>query len=64
MSGHSRVRVMWTLMQTFASLQKWIIRLADYEASPEMILDFANSIGVWRNFSEPWDMAENGFKAD
>ena len=23
---------------------------------------FANSIGVWRNFSEPWDMAENGFK--
>ncbi|MGY6743984.1 MAG: sugar phosphate isomerase/epimerase family protein [Cecembia sp.] len=23
--------------------------------------DFANSIGVWRQFSEPWDMAENGF---
>ncbi len=23
---------------------------------------FANAIGVWRNFSEPWDMAENGFK--
>ena len=23
---------------------------------------FANSIGVWRNFSEPWDMAENGYK--
>ena len=23
---------------------------------------FANSIGVWREFSEPWDMAENGFK--
>jgi len=23
---------------------------------------FANSIGVWREFSEPWEMAENGFK--
>ncbi|WP_026954963.1 sugar phosphate isomerase/epimerase family protein [Algoriphagus vanfongensis] len=23
---------------------------------------FANSIGVWRDFSEPWDMAENGYK--
>jgi D-psicose/D-tagatose/L-ribulose 3-epimerase len=23
---------------------------------------FANSIGVWREFSEPWDMAENGLK--
>lgn len=23
--------------------------------------DFANAIGVWRQFSEPWDMAENGF---
>lgn len=23
--------------------------------------DFANSIGVWRNFSEPWDMAEKGY---
>ncbi|MEB2782242.1 sugar phosphate isomerase/epimerase family protein [Algoriphagus sp. C2-6-M1] len=23
---------------------------------------FANSIGVWRNFSEPWDMAEKGYK--
>ncbi|MDP3472350.1 MAG: sugar phosphate isomerase/epimerase, partial [Algoriphagus sp.] len=23
---------------------------------------FANAIGVWRNFSEPWDMAENGYK--
>lgn len=22
---------------------------------------FANAIGVWRNFSEPWDMAENGY---
>lgn len=24
--------------------------------------DFANSIGVWREFSQPWDMAENGLK--
>ena len=24
--------------------------------------DFANSIGVWREFSDPWDIAENGFK--
>lgn len=23
---------------------------------------FANSIGVWREFSEPWDMAESGYK--
>lgn len=23
---------------------------------------FANSIGVWRNFSEPWDMAEKGYE--
>lgn len=23
---------------------------------------FANSIGVWREFSDPWDMAENGYK--
>jgi D-psicose/D-tagatose/L-ribulose 3-epimerase len=24
--------------------------------------DFANSIGVWREFSEPWDIAEKGLK--
>ena len=24
--------------------------------------DFANSIGVWREYSEPWDIAEKGFK--
>ncbi len=24
--------------------------------------DFANSIGVWREYSPPWDIAENGFK--
>jgi D-psicose/D-tagatose/L-ribulose 3-epimerase len=24
--------------------------------------DFANAIGVWREFSDPWDIAENGFQ--
>jgi D-psicose/D-tagatose/L-ribulose 3-epimerase len=24
--------------------------------------DFANSIGVWREYSKPWDIAEDGFK--
>jgi D-psicose/D-tagatose/L-ribulose 3-epimerase len=24
--------------------------------------DFANAIGVWREFSQPWEMAENGLK--
>lgn len=24
--------------------------------------DFANSIGVWREYSDPWDIAEGGFK--
>ncbi|MCF1750694.1 sugar phosphate isomerase/epimerase family protein [Mariniradius sediminis] len=24
--------------------------------------DFANAIGVWRQFSEPWEMAENGYR--
>lgn len=24
--------------------------------------EFANSIGVWREFSEPWDMAEKGYQ--
>ena len=24
--------------------------------------DFANAINVWREYSEPWDMAEAGFK--
>jgi len=24
--------------------------------------DFANAIGVWREFSKPWDIAENGLK--
>ncbi|MGB3151539.1 MAG: sugar phosphate isomerase/epimerase family protein [Maribacter sp.] len=25
-------------------------------------IDFANSINVWREFAQPWDMAEKGFK--
>ena len=25
-------------------------------------VDFANSINVWREFAQPWDMAEKGFK--
>ncbi len=24
--------------------------------------DFANAIGVWREFSDPWDIAENGYR--
>jgi D-psicose/D-tagatose/L-ribulose 3-epimerase len=24
--------------------------------------DFANSIGVWREYSDPWDIAEKGFR--
>jgi D-psicose/D-tagatose/L-ribulose 3-epimerase len=24
--------------------------------------DFANSIGVWREYSKPWDIAEKGLK--
>jgi D-psicose/D-tagatose/L-ribulose 3-epimerase len=24
--------------------------------------DFANAINVWREYSEPWDMAEGGLK--
>lgn len=24
--------------------------------------DFANSINVWREYSEPWDVAEKGFE--
>jgi D-psicose/D-tagatose/L-ribulose 3-epimerase len=49
--------------ETFASLAKvnykgWLTIEGFTRNDP----DFANSIGVWRNFSEPWDMAENGFK--
>ncbi|MDX5337431.1 MAG: sugar phosphate isomerase/epimerase [Cyclobacteriaceae bacterium] len=49
--------------ETFASLKKvgysgWLTIEGFTRNDP----DFANSIGVWRNFSEPWDMAENGYK--
>jgi len=49
--------------ETFATLAKvnykgWLTIEGFTRNDP----DFANSIGVWRNFSEPWDMAENGFK--
>ena len=32
------------------------------EAFTRNDIDFANSINVWREFSKPWDIAENGFK--
>ncbi len=56
-SGH----VPWD--ETFAALasvgyQGWLTIEGFTRNDPA----FANSIGVWRNFSEPWDMAENGFK--
>ena len=49
--------------ETFAALKKvsykgWLTIEGFTRNDPA----FANSIGVWRNFSEPWDMAENGFK--
>ncbi|WP_026951000.1 sugar phosphate isomerase/epimerase family protein [Algoriphagus mannitolivorans] len=56
-SGH----VPWD--ETFSTLKKvgysgWLTIEGFTRNDP----DFANSIGVWRNFSEPWDMAENGYK--
>jgi D-psicose/D-tagatose/L-ribulose 3-epimerase len=49
--------------ETFASLAKvdykgWLTIEGFTRNDP----DFANSIGVWREFSAPWDMAENGFR--
>ncbi|GAB3217563.1 sugar phosphate isomerase/epimerase [Algoriphagus aestuariicola] len=49
--------------ETFAALKKvdysgWLTIEGFTRNDPA----FANSIGVWRNFSEPWDMAENGYK--
>ncbi|MBN7811218.1 sugar phosphate isomerase/epimerase [Algoriphagus sp. H41] len=49
--------------ETFATLKKvgysgWLTIEGFTRNDPA----FANSIGVWRNFSEPWDMAENGYK--
>ena len=32
------------------------------EAFTRNDVDFANSINVWREFSQPWDIAENGYK--
>jgi D-psicose/D-tagatose/L-ribulose 3-epimerase len=56
-SGH----VPWD--ETFAALAKigykgWLTIEGFTRNDPA----FANAIGVWRNFSEPWDMAENGYK--
>lgn len=31
------------------------------EAFTRNDVDFANSIGVWREYNDPWDIAENGF---
>ncbi|MEJ7677345.1 MAG: sugar phosphate isomerase/epimerase family protein [Segetibacter sp.] len=49
--------------ETFSSLAKinykgWLTIEAFSRNDP----DFANSIGVWREFSKPWDIAENGLK--
>ncbi|MBD0258508.1 MAG: sugar phosphate isomerase/epimerase [Cytophagales bacterium] len=48
--------------ETFATLaainyQGWLTIEAFTRSDP----DFANAINVWREFSEPWDMARNGF---
>ena len=49
--------------ETFAALKKvgysgWLTIEGFTRNDPA----FANSIGVWREFSAPWDMAENGYK--
>lgn len=49
--------------ETFAALKKvgysgWLTIEGFTRNDPA----FANSIGVWREFSAPWDMAENGHK--
>jgi D-psicose/D-tagatose/L-ribulose 3-epimerase len=56
-SGH----VPWD--ETFAALKKvgyqgWLTIEGFTRNDPA----FANAIGVWREFSAPWDMAENGYK--
>ncbi|QEC51375.1 D-psicose/D-tagatose/L-ribulose 3-epimerase [Anseongella ginsenosidimutans] len=56
-SGH----VPWD--ETFATLAKinysgWLTIEGFTRNDP----DFANSIGVWREFSEPWEMAEKGLE--
>jgi len=54
----------WTLMKhSHLGKKKWIIKVGWLsKAFQPNDLDFATRLGVWRNFSEPWDMAENGFK--
>lgn len=32
------------------------------EAFTRNDVDFANSIGVWRQYNDPWDIAENGYR--
>jgi len=32
------------------------------EAFTRNDVDFANSIGVWREYNDPWDVAENGYR--
>ena len=49
--------------ETFSTLsaikyQGWLTIEAFTRNDP----DFANAINVWREYSEPWDMAEKGFK--
>jgi D-psicose/D-tagatose/L-ribulose 3-epimerase len=48
---------------TFATLKK--IDYSGYltiEAFSRNDPDFANAIGVWREYNSPWDIAENGYK--
>jgi D-psicose/D-tagatose/L-ribulose 3-epimerase len=48
---------------TFAALKK--IGYSGYltiEAFSRNDPDFANAIGVWREYNAPWDIAENGYK--
>lgn len=54
-------QVMWD--NAFASLAKikyqgWLTIEAFSRNDP----DFANAIGVWREFSDPWDIAEKGYQ--
>lgn len=49
--------------ETFSALAKikydgWLTIEAFSRNDP----DFANAINVWRDYSKPWDIAENGFK--
>ncbi|MGB4400533.1 MAG: sugar phosphate isomerase/epimerase family protein [Daejeonella sp.] len=53
--------VLWD--ETFATLAKngykgWLTIEAFSRNDP----DFANAINVWREYSKPWDIAENGYK--